>query len=299
LTLRALTLPLRAYVFLTITAMSWGGNAVAGKLAVGHISPMLLTSVRWGLALVVLLGFALPQVRRDLPVIRRHLPLLIAYGVFGFAFFNILLYSALEYTTAINVAIEQAGMPMVIFLANFLLFRIKASPAQIIGFALTLAGVAITASSGSLERLIGLQLGRGDALMLLAVLFYGGYTVALRYKPTLHWQSMISVMAASAFLTSLPFTAFEAASGSVIWPDTQGWLVAAFTAVFPSLVAQVMFIKGNEIIGSNRAGVFINLVPIFGTLLSVMILGERLQLYHVVALGLVLGGIWLAERGKR
>ncbi|KJS20529.1 MAG: membrane protein [Hoeflea sp. BRH_c9] len=279
--------------------MSWGGNAVAGKLAVGHISPMLLTSVRWGLALVVLLGFALPQVRRDLPVIRRHLPLLIAYGVFGFAFFNILLYSALEYTTAINVAIEQAGMPMVIFLANFLLFRIKASPAQIIGFALTLAGVAITASSGSLERLIGLQLGRGDALMLLAVLFYGGYTVALRYKPTLHWQSMISVMAASAFLTSLPFTAFEAASGSVIWPDTQGWLVAAFTAVFPSLVAQVMFIKGNEIIGSNRAGVFINLVPIFGTLLSVMILGERLQLYHVVALGLVLGGIWLAERGKR
>jgi len=159
--------------------------------------------------------------------------------------------------------------------------------------------VAITASSGSLERLIGLQLGRGDALMLLAVLFYGGYTVALRYKPTLHWQSMISVMAASAFLTSLPFTAFEAASGSVIWPDTQGWLVAAFTAVFPSLVAQVMFIKGNEIIGSNRAGVFINLVPIFGTLLSVMILGERLQLYHVVALGLVLGGIWLAERGKR
>lgn len=299
MTLRALTLPLRAYVFLTITAMSWGGNAVAGKLAVGHISPMLLTSVRWGLALVVLLGFALPQVRRDLPVIRRHLPLLIAYGVFGFAFFNILLYSALEYTTAINVAIEQAGMPMVIFLANFLLFRIKASPAQIIGFALTLAGVAITASSGSLERLIGLQLGRGDALMLLAVLFYGGYTVALRYKPTLHWQSMISVMAASAFLTSLPFTAFEAASGSVIWPDTQGWLVAAFTAVFPSLVAQVMFIKGNEIIGSNRAGVFINLVPIFGTLLSVMILGERLQLYHVVALGLVLGGIWLAERGKR
>jgi drug/metabolite transporter (DMT)-like permease len=290
---------LRAYLFLIITSLSWGGNAVAGKLAVGHISPMVLTSIRWGMALAILLSFALPQVRRDLHVIRANLPLLIGYGMCGFTFFNILLYSALGYTTAINVAIEQAGMPMVIFLANFILFRIKVAPAQIIGFVLTLAGVAITASSGSLARLIGLELNQGDALMLLAVLCYGGYTVALRYKPALHWQSMITVMAASAFVTSLPFSAFELASGSAILPNTTGWLVAAFTAVFPSLVAQVMFIKGNEIIGSNRAGVFINLVPIFGTLLSVMILGEILHLYHVIALVLVLGGIWLSERGKR
>jgi len=290
---------LRAYVFLTITAMSWGGNAVAGKLAVGHISPMLLTSIRWGLAFTVLMTFALPQVRRDIKTIQANLPLLIGYGMFGFACFNILLYSALEYTTAINVAIEQAGMPMVIFLANFILFRIKVMPAQIIGFLLTLSGVAVTASSGSLARLIGLELNQGDALMLLAVVFYGGYTVALRYKPVLHWQSMITVMAAAAFLTSIPFSMIEVARETVIWPDTTGWLVAAFTAIFPSLVAQVLFIKGNEIIGSNRAGIFINLVPIFGTLMSVMILGETMHLYHVLALALVLGGIWLAERGKR
>ncbi|MEM5474597.1 DMT family transporter [Hoeflea sp. AS60] len=290
---------LRAYLFLIITSLSWGANAVAGKMAVGHISPMLLTSIRWGLALAILMTFALPQVRRDIRTIRANLPLLIAYGMCGFTFFNILLYSALEYTTAINVAIEQAGMPMVIFLANFILFRIRVTPAQIIGFVLTLTGVAITASSGSLARLIGLELNRGDALMLLAVLFYGGYTVALRYKPVLHWQSMITVMAASAFLTSLPFAAFEMARETVIWPDTTGWLVGAFTAVFPSLVAQVMFIKGNEIIGSNRAGIFINLVPIFGTLLSVMILSETMHLYHVAALVLVLGGIWLSERGKQ
>ena len=290
---------LRAYLFLIVTALSWGGNAVAGKLAVGHISPMVLTSVRWAIAFAILMCFALPQVRRDLKVIRANLPLLIGYGMFGFACFNILLYSALEYTTAINVAIEQAGMPMVIFLANFILFRIRTTPAQIVGFVLTLAGVAVTASSGSLTRLIGLELNRGDALMLLAVLFYGGYTVALRYKPVLHWQSMITVMAGAAFLTSLPFSAFELARGTAILPDATGWLVAIFTAVFPSLVAQVLFIKGNEIIGSNRAGIFINLVPIFGTVLSVLILGERLHLYHVVALVLVLGGIWLSERGKR
>ena len=290
---------LRAYVFLTITALSWGGNAVAGKMAVGHISPMLLTSIRWAMALLILTTFTLPQVRRDIKTIVRNLPLLFAYGMVGFTFFNILLYSALEFTTAINVAIEQAGMPMVIFLANFLLFRIKASFAQIAGFFLTLTGVAITASSGSLGRLIALELNRGDALMLLAVLSYGGYTVALRYKPVLHWQSMITVMAGAAFLSSLPFSAYEVVQETVIWPDMTGWLIVAFAAIFPSLVSQVLFIKSNELIGSNRAGLFINLVPIFGTLLSVMILGETLHLYHVIALVLVLGGIGLSERSKR
>lgn len=294
-----LELILRAYLFLLITTMSWGANAVAGKLAVEHISPMLLTSFRWGMALMVLMTFALPQLRRDAKVIRANLPLLAAYGSFGFACFNILLYSAVQHTTAINVAIEQAGTPMVIFLANFLLFRIRVTVGQFIGFFLTLSGVAITASSGNLERLIGLELNRGDALMLLAVLLYGGYTVALRYKPELHWQSMITVMAASAFVTSLPFTAWEAAQATIIWPDSRGWLVAVYTAVFPSLIAQVLFIKSNEIIGSNRAGLFINLVPIFGTFMSVLILGEVLHIYHVIALTLVLGGIWLAERSKK
>jgi drug/metabolite transporter (DMT)-like permease len=288
----------RAYLFLTITAMSWGANAVAGKLAVGHISPMILTSFRWGMALIILAMFALPEVRRDAKIIRANWPLLAGYGMFGFAGFNITLYSALQYTSAINVAIEQAGMPMIIFLANFLLFRIRVTGWQFLGFLLTLAGVVTTASSGSLERLIALELNQGDALMLLAVLLYGGYTVSLRYKPVMHWKSMITVMAAAAFLTSLPFAAWEVASETAIWPDTRGLTVAAFTAIFPSLVAQVLFIRGNEIIGSNRAGIFINLVPIFGTMLSVLILGEMLHLYHVVALGLVLGGIWLSERGK-
>lgn len=289
---------LRAYLFLTLTAMAWGGNAIAGKLAVGHISPMLLTSLRWAMAFSIMLAFALPQVRREWSVIRRHLPLLFAYGALGFACFNIVLYSALNHTTAINVVIEQAGMPLIIFLANFLLFRIKVTGGQVLGFLLTLAGVIITASGGSFSRLIALELNVGDALMLLGIALYGGYTVALRYKPPLHWQSMITVMAGAAFLTSIPFAFWEVAQGTVIWPDARGWWLTLYTAVFPSLVSQVLFIKGNEIIGSNRAGLFINMVPIFGTLMSVMILGEALHLYHVLALVLVMGGIWLAERRR-
>ena len=160
---------MRAYVLLTVTALVWGANAVAGKLAVGHVSPLLLTTLRWLLAFCAILPFAWPHLVRDLPIIRANRIFLLLLGGVGFTGFNAMLYLALNYTSTINVVIEQAGMPLVIFLANFLLLRIAVSPLQFVGFALTLVGVAVTVSRGDLGALIALDLNRGDALMLLAI----------------------------------------------------------------------------------------------------------------------------------
>ncbi|MEO3389209.1 DMT family transporter [Mesorhizobium sp. CAU 1741] len=288
-----------AYALLVLTTVLWGANAVAGKLAVGHVSPMLLTALRWGLAFAIMLAIGLPQLSRDWHLVKRNLLLLAALGAAGFALFNATLYSALLFTTAINVSIEQAGMPMFIFAANFLLYGMKVSTGQIVGFTASLIGIALTASHGSLLRLSELQLNFGDLLMLGAVVLYSGYTVALRYKPAIHWKSMMLVMAFAAFLTSLPFAAWEISSDRAIWPDERGWAIAAFTAILPSIAAQAFYMRGVELIGANRAGLFINLVPLFGTLLSIVLLGEAFHLYHAVALTLVLGGIWLAEHSGR
>ena len=108
----------RAYVYLCVTALFWGGNSVAGKMAVGHVSPMMLTTLRWVFALVVILVLMTPQIRRDWDRIRKHWLQLLAYGAIGFTTFNALLYSALKYTSAINAVILQAGIPMLIFLFN-------------------------------------------------------------------------------------------------------------------------------------------------------------------------------------
>src|SRR5262245_9433151 len=288
-----------AYVLLLLTILFWGCNVVAGKLAVGHVSPMLLTAARWVFALVILLAFGLPRLREDRQAIREHLWILIGLGAFGFTFFNVVLYSALLYTTAINVSIEQAGMPMLIFLANFLLFGIRVTVAQIVGFLLSVTGIALTASHGNPVRLLELDVNFGDALMLLAVLVYGAYTVALRFKPAIHWQSLMIVLCGSALVASIPFVAVEFWYGATIFPDARGWAVIAYTVIFPSILAQVFYIRGVELIGANRAGLFINLVPIFGTLLSILILGEDFQIYHAIAMVLVLGGIWLAEHSGR
>ncbi|WP_127521407.1 DMT family transporter [Mesorhizobium sp. Z1-4] len=288
-----------AYLLLMLTTLFWGGNAVAGKLAVGHISPFLLTSFRWGFAMVVLILIGHRRLRADWPTARRHLPLLFALGATGFTLFNATMYSALHYTSAINVSIEQAAVPMFIFLANFLLFRTGVTWIQIGGFALTIVGVALTASNGDLARLAGLQVNLGDALMILAIVFYGGYTVALRFKPQLHWQSLMIVLVTSAFIASIPFSLFEWQRDTMILPDLRGWAIAIYAGIFPSILSQVFYIRGVEIIGSNRASLFINLVPIWGTLLSVLVLGEFFQLYHAVALLLVMGGIWIAENSGR
>lgn len=288
----------RAYAYLTVTMLFWGANAVAGKIAVGHISPLALTTLRWAAALLVILAFMMPQVRRDWAEIRRHWLLLFLYGAAGFTGFNALLYSALNYTSAINSVIVQAGIPMLIFVFNFLLFRVQASLAQVAGFTITFVGVLLTASHGDFSALRNLELNFGDALMLVAAVVYALYTISLRWKPAIHWQSFIAAPAFGALISALPLLAWEIARGDVIYPDATGWLVVLYAGLFPSLISQIFYVRGVELIGANRAGLFINAIPVFGTLLSVLMIGETLHMFHVIALVLVLGGIAVAEWGR-
>ena len=288
----------RAYFYLCITALFWGANSVAGKLAVGHVSPMTLTTLRWLIALSIVLILMLPQVRRDWPMIRRHWLQLLLYGAFGFTAFNALLYTALGYTSAINAVIEQAGIPMLIFVFNFVLFRIQASFAQVLGFTVTLVGVLVTAAHGEFSALAELEFNFGDALMLCACIVYAAYTVSLRWKPDMHWQSFIAAPVLGALLSAIPLFLWEVSRGDAIFPDATGWAVVLYAGIFPSLLSQVLYVRGVEMIGANRAGLFINAIPVFRTILSVVLIGETMHMFHVVALLLVLGGIAIAEWGR-
>jgi drug/metabolite transporter (DMT)-like permease len=288
-----------AYLLLVLTTLFWGGNTIAGKLAVGHISPMMLTGLRWVVALAILLAIGLPQLRRDWPVVKKHLWLMVPLGMVGFTFFNAAMYSGLLYTSAVNSSIEQAGIPAVTMVANFLFFAMRVSWAQFAGFVLTLVGIALTAAHGDLWRLAELDVNIGDFLTLLAVVFYAGYTVLLRYKPDIHWQSTMIVFAASALVASIPFMIWEASVGGTVVPDGQGLAILLYTVLFPSLLAQIFYMRGVELIGPNRASLFINLIPVFGAVLSVVVLGEQVFAYHAVAFALVLAGIGLAEWSGR
>lgn len=288
----------KAYFFLVVATFLWAGNTIVGKLAIGEISPMLLNLSRWVLALTLIVAISLPQLRKDWPLLKKHWPLLFAYGVFGYTVFNALLYLALRKTSAVNGAIEQASIPMLIFIVNFAVLRIRASLAQLAGFLLSIAGIAITASHGDLPALLELDVNEGDLMVLAASLIYAVYTVGLRWKPAITWQSLMAACAAGAVLGAIPLLAWEVSRDGFVMPGLTGWLLVLYAGLLPSLVSQIFWVKGVEGIGANRAGLFINLIPVFGAVLSVLFLREPLYTFHLVTIALVMAGIAIAEWGK-
>ncbi len=287
------------YLLLLFAALVWGGNAVVSRLAVGEIAPMTLVLLRWTAALAVLLPVALPAVKKDWAIIRTHWPLLAAYGCCGFAGFNLLYYAAGHSTTAVNIALLQASIPIMILLINGLVFKQGFHLWQMIGLLMALVGVLLIISAGNITTLLDLTLNRGDVMMLIASLMYALYSIGLRYHPDISWVSFIFVLAIAAWLTALPFAVYE----NLTQAHTFNWSLKSlfliiYISIFASILAQIAYAKGLKQVGASRGGFALNLVPIFGALLAVAILGERLQFYHLAALALVLGGIALSEKSS-
>ena len=288
-----------AYLLLTLTALCWGANAIFGRLAVGDVSPMVLVMLRWLLALALLAPLAQGQLRRDWPVLRRRLPFLAAMGALGFTGFNAVYYVAAHYTTAVNIGIIQGSIPVFVLIGAFAVYRTAVTPLQIAGVVVTMLGVVLVGTGGDLARIAALAINRGDLLMVVACLLYAGYTVALQRRPPIAALSLFMALAAAALIASLPLVALEAALGQLQWPTTTGWIIVVLAVLFPSFLAQMFFIRGVELIGPGRAGVFINLVPVFASIMAVAVLGETIAAFQATALVLVLGGIALSEAGKR
>ncbi|MBO0332639.1 DMT family transporter [Sneathiella sp. CAU 1612] len=289
---------MRAYLLLTLTTTCWGMNAVLGRLAVGEISPMMLVCMRWLLVVLILSLVSYRHLRNDWAVIKKYIGYMLAMGAFGFTGFNMLFYLAAHSTTAVNIGILQGSIPVFVLIGAFLVFRTRVSLLQSVGVSVTIIGVGIVASGGSFARLATFEINQGDALMLLACVLYSGYTVALRYRPEISALSFLTVMATSAFLTSIPFVWIEMGLDHFLAPTFEGWIIVAVASFFPSIIAQISFIAGVRILGPGRAGIFVNLVPIFASIFAVTFLNEPFELFHGAALALVLFGIWLSEKGK-
>ncbi len=257
---------------------------------------MAIVALRWLLVVVLLLTFQRQTLARDWPTLCEHLPYLFVMGTLGLAAFNGLFYVAAHHTSALNMGIIQGMMPVFVLLGALAAYRTPISTRQWVGTSLTLVGVVVVAAAGDLSRLLELRLNNGDVFVALATLLYAGYTLGLRRRPESSAIGLFTVLAVAAFIASIPMVAMEAWAGDFQAPTTRGWAIVALVALFPSFLAQIMFMRGVELIGPGRAGVFINLVPVFGAIIAVAYLGENFHAYHALSLAMVLVGIWLAER---
>lgn len=289
------------YLLLVLATLGFGGNAVAGRAAVGQISPMLLTASRWSIVMVVMGLTCRRQIAEAVPLFRRQWRSLLIMGAVGFTSFNALNYVAAHHTTAVNISIIQGAIPVLVLVGGLAAHRAPVRLGQGIGVSLAMVGVAAVASNGSLASLLRLQFNVGDLMMLGACVLYAGYAVALRS----HGAGSTSAvgfffgLAAGAFVSALPLLAIEKATGGLRLPTPLGWFVLTYAALAPSFICQIFFIRAVGLIGPQRAGLFINLVPVFGALLAVVLLGEPFGLHHAAGLALVLLGIVLSERAVK
>ena len=284
---------------LFLATLGWGSNTIASRLAVGEVSPMLLIFFRWGIVVVILLSLYWRQMIDEWPVIRPRLKWLLIMGGCGLSLFNAFFYIAAHSTTAVNLGIIQSTMPGMILLGSFMYFGDRINRLQFSGLLLTLLGVIVIVTQGSLEQLMQLTFNHGDLLMIFACSFYAMYTVGLKSRPKISGMVMLAYFSVAAFLMTIPLMIFESLIYGTLIPGVKGFAIVFYIAIVPSFLSQIFFMRGVDLIGPGSAGLYANLVPIFSAIMAVLLLSEEFAFFHLAAMLLVFGGIGLFEYQSR
>ncbi|SEH19604.1 Permease of the drug/metabolite transporter (DMT) superfamily [Sphingopyxis sp. YR583] len=286
----------RAYPLLTVTALCWAGNSIVGRAARDLVPPAALSFWRWSLALLLLLPLAWPHLKRDWPVLRANWAIVALLGALAIGSFNILLYTGLQSTTALNSMLIQSAQPALILIVGALVMGDGTSLRQIGGVLISLAGVLAIVGRGDPGLLWRLQLNIGDAIIGGAVLLWSLYSVLLRRRPAVHPLSFLAASMVVGIAVIIPFYLHELWSGRLIVPTTGSALAIGYVAIFPSFLAYLFFNRGVELIGSAATGQYMNVMPLMGAGLAMLFLGEALHLFHIVGLALIVVGILVAGR---
>lgn len=284
------------YLLLTLTALFWSGNFIVARAVHLDVPPMGLVFWRWFGALIVVLPFAWRHIQADWPVIRRHWRIIFTLAALGVASFNTLVYLGLQTTTALNAVLLQSAIPILIFGFAYVIFRDTVRPLQALGIVLSLTGVSTIVARGEIATIHGLAFNRGDLLVFAAVVLWAIYSVLLRKRPVMHPLSFLTLTIAISVVLLAPLYGWEHLSGRVMHLDHTTVLAVGYVAIFPSVLAYMFYNRGVDLIGANRAGTFIHLMPLFGSIMAILFLGETFRVYHAVGIVLILSGLMLAAR---
>jgi drug/metabolite transporter (DMT)-like permease len=284
------------YLLLSLTSLFWAGNIVLARFVAGHVPPLTLSSVRWMGAFILLWPFAKEHLRRDWPLLRANLPLMLLLSATGFAFNNAISYMALQYTEALNALLIQSSAPLFVALWALLLFGVRLTWAQLVGIVISLAGVLTIILRGDLSALAAIHFNKGDLMFASAVLAFGLYSAVMTKRPATHPLSLITFTMGCGSIMLVPFAWWEMLSGFAPKVDLLTAATLAYVVIFPSTLAYLCFNRGIVLIGPNRAAPFLHLVPVFGSVMAIVLLGEEPRLFHVVGYALVLAGVVISSR---
>ncbi len=288
----------QAWLLMMLPPLFWSSNAVLGRAVASEVPPVGLAFWRWTLGVLLVLPFAWPHLRRDARALAGQWPVILLLSGLGIGVFNTFLYVGLHTTTALNAVMMQSSMPVLIVLMSLALFGDRVTPLQGLGIAVSLAGALTLIARGDPAVLVGLQLNAGDLWVLAAVLAYAAYTALLRRRPSVHGLSFIAATFAGGAAMLLPFYLWESFGGNPMPLTPTALGSVAYVALFPSIASYLCFNRAVALVGANTAGMCIHLMPVFGSILAILFLGEQPHLYHAAGIGLIAAGILLATRRK-
>jgi drug/metabolite transporter (DMT)-like permease len=284
------------YLLLCITALGWAGNAIVGRLAAGHIPPVTLSFLRWFLAFLIILPLAWKHLARDWTAIRGRLGIMIVLSVTGISAFNTMQYWALEHTSALNTLLLQSAGPLFVAIWSLILLGIRLTLAQSGGIALSLTGVLVILLHGDPTALLNIEFNKGDLIFTVALAVFGIYSALSLKRPEIHSLSFAAFTFGCGAACLVPLLIWELLTRPVMQLNTPNLLSLLYVAVVPSTLSFLCFNRGVQLIGANRAAPFFHVVPVFGSVMAIVFLGERPQLFHLIGFALVLTGVFVASR---
>ena len=288
----------KAYVMLVCATLFWAGNFMIGKFAfLTNIPPMSLVFYRWSLVWLILLPFTIKEVIKSKEIILNNLPLLLFLSLTSVGLFNSFTYLSLVHTQVINASLFNTAIPAIIILLCFLFKIEKTNKYQILGLIISVLGILSIITKLNLEIIFSLNFNKGDLIMIGGVITWGLYSSFLKRKTfTLPLLTLVHVLCSFGLIFIFPQFIYEFSQGQIIDFDMELFYILIFLALFPSIGSYYCWAGAVSIIGANRAGIFLSLIPLFSTIMAIFFYKEQFQFFHLIGAILIILGLFLSNK---
>jgi len=288
----------KAYIMLVCASLFWAGNFIVGKYAfLTDIPPLSLVFYRWTLVWFILLPFTYKEIIKYKDIILKNLPILFLLGFTSVGLFNSFTYLALIHTQVINASLFNAAIPAIIILLCFLFKVEKTNKFQILGLIISVLGIIAIITKLKLDILLSLNFNKGDLIMVGGALTWGIYSTLLKRKKfTLPLLTLVHVICTLGLISVLPQFLYEYTNGQIIKFDINLVYTLIFLALFPSIGSYYCWAGAVSIVGANRAGISLSLIPLFSTIFAIGIYDEKFQFFHLIGAILIILGLFLSNK---
>ena len=290
-----------AYIFLILATLFWSGNFIVGKAAsLFEIPPFTLNFYRWIFAWLILAPFTLKEIFQKKNYIINNIKLILILGVTSITVFNSIVYYSLNFTQVISGVLMISTIPVMIIFFCWVFKIEKTNFYQILGVFFSLMGVVVIVTNANISKLLNLNFNKGDLWMVVAMFSWAMYSALLRKKKLkLSQISLLQTIISAGLILLLPAYLIEMALGYKVDIHLPFILTLTYVVLFPGLASFFFWIKGISIIGSNRSGIFLHLMPIFSTIMAMFIFKEKFMIFHLIGAILIITGIILSSKGRR